>query len=748
MPVHKAVKKEPTNYTLADLIIKVKTYLTEDADIELINSAYSVAERAHKSQIRKSGQPFILHPLQVAYILAELNAAPEVIAAGLLHDVVEDTEVTLDDLDKLFGATVRKLVDGVTKLDQLAYNKTKASRSETSNDNYQKLMLAMVKDVRVVIVKLADRLHNMRTIFFLREEKQKQIAQETIDILAPLAHRLGMFKIKSELEDLSFSVLNPDAYNQTLEKIEKNRMDRQESLDGMVEKISYTLRSHNISYTIKGRVKSVYSMYNKIKKNQATFSDIYDLLAIRILTDTITDCYGTLGYIHNVFTPMPKRIKDYIAVPKTNGYQSLHTTVFGVKGNIFEIQIRTYEMDYIAEYGVAAHWAYKEGKSVSNPKQLDKIQSELKIFQDLEEVINLSENNENSANDFIDHVKHDIFDATVFAFTPSGDVYQLSKGATPIDFAYKIHTQVGHRMIGAKVNNRMVPISYEIKLGDIVEILTSQTIKPSESWLRVATSSHAKSKIRAYFKKERREENVAKGKEMLNQMLDQMDYQIEMLFNEEGLDFILERFAFQNIDEMYASIGQNVIGAKTMINRLLDFHHIGNEEIEIEDAHKIETVSQQQKEKLSKKGNNIVEISGSTNVRISLAKCCSPIPGDMLVGYVSKGHGIVVHRLECPQAEKEKERHIDVVWVQDLPTTKYIVPLKVMSFDRKGLLSELLQSLYKINTDIVDIQSKVEPDNMVYTKILLTAQDTDHLAKIFVAIKKVPEVYEVVRMNI
>lgn len=741
------IKQEPTNYTIEDLLHKVEGYLTEKEDIELVKKAYSVAEHAHRNQKRKSGKPYILHPLQVAYILAELNAAPEVIAAGLLHDVVEDTEVTLMDIDEIFGMTVKKLVDGVTKLDQLSYNKAKAPRSETSNENYQKLMLAMVQDVRVVIVKLADRLHNMRTIHFLREEKQKQIAQETLDILAPLAHRLGMFKIKSELEDLSFAVLNPEAYEETLQAIEQNRIDRQESLDSMLEKISYTLRSHNIAFTIKGRVKSVYSMYNKMQKNQATLYDVYDLLAIRILTDTITDCYATLGYMHNSFTPMPKRIKDYIAVPKTNGYQSLHTTVFGVSGNIFEIQIRTYDMDYIAEYGVAAHWAYKEGKSVSDSKQLDKIQSELKIFQELEEAINLSENEDEDANDFIDNVKHDIFDATVFAFTPSGDVYQLSKGATPIDFAYKIHTQVGHRMIGAKVNNRMVPLSYEIKIGDIVEILTSSTVRPSESWLRIATSSHAKSKIRSYFKKERREENIQKGKEILDATLTDLQIPFDTLFNDEGVEFILERFAFQNIDEMYSSLGQNVIGPKTMINRLLDFFNMADEEIEIEDAHKIETVSEEQKKKLSKKGNNIVEISGSTNVRVSLAKCCSPIPGDKLVGYVSKGHGIVVHRSDCPQANKQKERHIDVVWAQDLPPTKYIVPIKVMSFDRKGLLSELLQSLYKINTDIVDIQSRVEADNMVYTKILLTATDVEHLAKIFVAIKKVPEVYEVARMN-
>jgi (p)ppGpp synthetase, RelA/SpoT family len=735
------LNKEVITHTVEDLFVKVESYLTIE-DVAFIQKAYDVAQKAHSPQVRKSGEPFVLHPVNVAYILAELNAAPEVVAAGLLHDVVEDTPVTSSEIEELFGETVAKLVDGVTKLDQLSINK-KLARSETSNDNYQKLMLAMVKDVRVVMVKLADRLHNMRTIQYLKMDKRQQIARETIDILAPLAHRLGMFKIKSELEDISFAVLQPEDYLNTLEIIEQNKRNRQSSLDTIIEKISYNLRAHEIVYTIKGRVKSVYSMYNKIKKYDGNSNEIYDLLAIRILTDTITDCYATLGYIHNLFTPIPKRIKDYIAVPKSNGYQSLHTTVFGSKGTIFEIQIRTYEMDYVAENGVAAHWAYKEGRSVSDAKQLTKVQSELKIFQDIEEAINLSEDED--ANEFIDSVKNDIFDATVYAFTPLGDVYQLSKGSTPIDFAYKIHTQVGHRMIGAKVNNRMVPISYEINTGDIVEILTSSTIKPSESWLRIAQSSHARNKIRSYFKKERRDENIQKGKDTLQAALNEKDYKFEDLFNEAGSEFILERFAFQNVDELFSSIGQNVIGAKTIINRLVDFHNV-EEELEMSNVSKVETLSEDSQERIKKKSNNIIEISGASNVRVSLAKCCSPIPGDKLIGYISKGQGIVVHTCSCSQVKNMKDRYIDVMWAQDLPSTKYIVPVRVMSFDRKGLLAELLQTLYKINTDIIDIQSKVESDNMVYTKIMLTATDTTHLQQIFVAIKKVPEVYEVTRI--
>jgi len=738
------MNQKTKTHTYEELIHRVDDYLVKK-DVERIEKAYNLAKKAHGNQVRKSGQSYISHPVNVAYILAELNAAPEVIIAGLLHDVVEDTSVTDEMIEEQFGQTIAKLVDGVTKLDKLAHHNKKLTRSEASNENYQKLILAMVKDVRVVMVKLADRLHNMRTIQFLSEEKQKQIATETIDILAPLAHRLGMFKIKSELEDTSFAVLQPDDYRKTLTIIEQTKKDRQASIDEIIEKISYNLRSYNIPHTIKGRVKSVYSMWKKIDKHEGNYSEIYDLLAIRILTDTITDCYSTLGYIHNLFTPMPKRIKDYIAVPKTNGYQSLHTTVFGSQGTIFEIQIRTYEMDYIAENGVAAHWAYKEGKSVSDAKQLDKMQKELKLFQDLEEAIQSSETDD--AKEFIDTVKNDIFDATVYAFTPQGDVYQLSKGATPIDFAYRIHTQVGHRMIGAKVNNRMVPISYEIQTGDIVEILTSPTGKPSESWMRLVATSHARNKIRSYFKKEKREENIEKGKTQLFKALKEFNVEYEALFDEEGIEFALERFAFQSFDELLSAIGQNVIGEKSIINRLMEFHNLTEKEIEMEDAHKVETVSKTQKERLSKKGNNIVEISGASNVRVSLAKCCSPIPGDRLIGYISKGHGIVVHRAECPQVTKLPERHIDVVWAQDLPPTKYVVPIKVMSFDRKGLLSELLQSLYKVNTDIVDIQSKVEADDIVYTKIMLTATDTAHLQQIFVAIKKVPEVYEVSRMT-
>lgn len=742
------LNKKVKTYTYAELLDRVGEYLIPE-DVEKIKDAYELAKSAHGDQVRKSGQPYISHPINVAYILAELNAAPEVVVAGLLHDVVEDTVVSDEMIKEQFGKTIAKLVDGVTKLDKLSsHNNKKMSRSETSNENYQKLILAMVKDVRVVMVKLADRLHNMRTIQYLKIEKQQQIARETIDILAPLAHRLGMFKIKSELEDSSFAVLQPDDYLKTLEIIEQTKKDRQEAIEAIIEKISYNLRSYNIPHTIKGRIKSVYSMFNKIDKHEGNYSEIYDLLAIRILTDTITDCYATLGYIHNLFTPMPKRIKDYIAVPKTNGYQSLHTTVFGSLGTIFEIQIRTYEMDYIAENGVAAHWAYKEGKSVVDAKQLDKMQKELKLFKDLEEAISSSEDEHVDAKQFIDNVKNDIFDATVYAFTPQGDVYELSRGATPIDFAYRVHTQVGHRMIGAKINNRMVPISYEIKTGDIVEILTSPTGKPSESWLRIVATSHARNKIRGYFKKERREENIQKGREQILESLKEFDLTYDDIFDEEGIEFALDRFAFQSFDELLSAIGQNVIGEKTIINRLMEFHKLTEREIEIEDVHKVETVSETHKEKLNKKSNNIVEISGASNVRVSLAKCCSPIPGDKLIGYISKGHGIVVHRAECPQVRRMPERHIDVVWAQDLPPTKYVVPIKIMSFDRKGLLSELLQALYKVNTDIVDIQSKVEEDNIVYTKIMLTATDTQHLQQIFVAIKKVPEVYEVSRMTV
>jgi len=735
-------KVEPHSYE--DLMQRVNGYLVEE-DVARIKAAYKLAKEAHGNQVRRSGQPYIVHPINVAYILAQQNAAPEVIVAGLLHDVVEDTPVTSDMLLEKFGGDVAKLVEGVTKLDQLSHSK-KLSRSEASNENYQKLILAMVKDVRVVLVKLADRLHNMRTLQYLGEEKQRRIAQETLDILAPLAHRLGMFKIKSELEDLAFAVLQPENYEKTIKIIAEIKDDRQSLIEVMIEKISCDLRDHNIPHTIKGRVKSIFSMWKKIEKYDGTHSEIYDLLAIRILTDTIKDCYSTLGYIHNLFIPMPKRIKDYIAVPKTNGYQSLHTTVLGDQGTIFEIQIRTYEMDYIAENGVAAHWAYKEGKSVSDAKKLDKMQKELKLFQDLEEAIHSSEDAEADAAEFINTVKHDVFDATVYAFTPQGDVYQLSKGATPIDFAYRVHTQVGNELIGVKVNNRMVPISYEIKTGDIVEILTSPTGKPSPSWLRIVTTTRARNKIRSYFRKEQREQNVVKGKEQIVRTLKEAKVDYDTLFTDAGIEFILARFACQNFEELLSAVGQNVMSEKTIINRLIEFHDVSDKTIEFEDAHKVETISESKKERIDNKGNNIVEIAGVSNVRISLAKCCAPIPRDSLIGYVSKGQGITVHRAECPHVKDLQERRIDVIWAADLPDTKYIVPVNVMSFDRQGILSELLQALYKVNTDIVDIQSKVEADNIVYTKIMLTTVNTEHLQKIFLAIKRVPDVYEVSRM--
>ncbi|TLG74338.1 RelA/SpoT family protein [Culicoidibacter larvae] len=727
-------------YQYEDVLREVKKYITKEEDLAFIHRAYEVARDAHSEQKRKSGLPYIIHPIHVAYILATLRTGPQTLAAGFLHDVVEDTPLTSDDLREEFGDEVVSLVEGVTKLEKLQYN---SDKTPTSNENYQKLILAMVGDVRVIIIKLADRLHNMRTIHGLKPDRAQVIARDTMDILAPIAHRLGMFKLKSELEDLSFKVLDPKSYQEVVSFIEKSTRDRQEALDKMMVSIGSELGEHKIAYEMKGRVKNVYSIYKKVTSKNKDYNEIFDLLAIRILTDTVPACYATLGYIHKLFTPIPKRIKDYIAVPKPNMYQSLHTTVIGFDGNIFEVQIRTHEMDYIAEMGVAAHWAYKENRTISSAQEQQEIMDQLKLFRDIQEVANTSDEDEGDAENFIDTVKHDVFSANIYVFTPLGDVYDLPMGANAIDFAYKIHTQVGNKMTGAKVNNRIVPLSYELQTGDIVEILTSPQAKPSEAWLRIVKTSHARSKIRSYFKKDRRDENIAKGKQLIDKEIQSRGEEpSDVLALPEAKD-MLDRFTFNSIDDMLIAVGSGSITARVVVNRILgpvtaekDKAPIDNEDVEA-----VET------KKIQKQSKNIVEISGADNVKITLANCCAPIPGDPIVGYISKGKGIIVHRQDCPSIKSLNNRFIDVYWAEDYNKTKHQVYLRVFSFDRSGLLSELINSLYQAGTDIVDIKSTVNnTDNTVTTNLVVTAYDTENLEKIKVNINKVSGVYEIDRV--
>ncbi|MGL4662239.1 MAG: RelA/SpoT family protein, partial [Culicoidibacterales bacterium] len=536
-----------------DLENEIAKYIDNEHDRELIHRAYLLALAAHEGQMRKSGEAYIHHPLAVALILAELKSSPAVICAGLLHDVIEDTTVTYDDLVDEFGEQIARVVQGVTKLE-----KVKVHVGEQTSANYQNLIFSMIDDVTVIFVKLADRLHNMRTLGIMREEKQRRIAKETLDILVPIAHRLGIYKVKSELEDLSLRVLDPDRYYDIVNRISERRESRVEKLDQMTDALNYILAQNDLRFEVKGRIKNIYSIYKKMYHKGKEFDEIYDLSALRILTDTVQNCYAILGHIHSEFTPLPSRIKDYIAMPKPNGYQSLHTTVLGPDGTIYEIQIRTYGMESIAEYGVAAHWTYKDnvsGNKINEAKQKEQIQ----LFQEIKNLMN--ETSEEDSTVFIDSLKSDVLSANIYVFTPNGDVFSLPTGSTPIDFAYRIHSKVGEKTSGAKVNDRIVPLGYTLKTGDVVEILTQSNGKPKEAWLRIAKTSSARSKIKQYFKKERREEYLDLGRERLLSVLDSKGFVMDDFQNHPNINELYEKYSAPTFDDLIVGIGNKTISA-------------------------------------------------------------------------------------------------------------------------------------------------------------------------------------------
>ncbi|MGL5295889.1 MAG: RelA/SpoT family protein [Culicoidibacterales bacterium] len=731
-------ERKRSTYSYEEVMANVHTYITREEDIDLIERAYTWAQKAHGNQYRKSGEPYIIHPISVAYILTTLTVGPATIAAGFLHDVVEDTPITLEEIAKEFGPQVAKLVSGVTKLDKLEYR-----ASDATSANYQKLIISMVEDVRVILIKLADRLHNMRTIGNLREEKQKRIAQETMDILVPIAHRLGIYKIKSELEDISFKILHRKEYYEMASLVNKRQEERLHALESMMNRISSVLDDQKIEFEIQGRIKNMYSIYKKVVKKGKDFNEIFDLLAVRILTDTVRDCYAILGFIHNEYRPIPNRVKDYIAMPKPNMYQSLHTTILGDQGTIFEVQIRTHEMDRIAEYGVAAHWAYKENNSISSEQEQRQMEQEVKIFQEIKAIIEDADDTTNEV-DFIEAIKADVLAANVYVFTPKGDVYSLISGATPLDFAYRIHSQVGNKAIGFKVNNRIVPISYELKTGDVVEVLTSSAAKPSESWLRIVKTGHAKSKIRQYFKHIRRDENILHGKEFVERELASRGIEWSSFVNSPELPNVLDRYGLKSLDEAYIAIGSNSLSLRGVINKLFGQPKDSREHLVDDTSNEVNKIDVMKPVKPPK---NVITIGNDVdNVLIRLANCCAPIPHDPIVGYISKGKGIIVHRTDCPSVKQMGERFINVGWSENITETKHQVYLRIVSFDRPGLLSEIINSLYSVKTDIIDITSTVNHDNTVSTRLTVTAIHTEQLEKIKVSIQKVSGVYTIERV--
>jgi len=730
-------------YTADDVLAMCKEYMNE-THIKFIEKAIYFATYAHKDQIRKSGEAYIVHPIQVAGILAELKLDPDTIATGFLHDVVEDTGFSIDDIEYEFGKDVAFLVEGVTKLGKIKYK----SHAEQQAENHRKMLLAMANDLRVIMVKLADRLHNLRTLKFHKPEKQRMIAEETLEIYAPLAHRLGMNKIKWELEDTSLRYLNPQQYYRIVHLMNSKRDEREEYINTTIENIKEATKDLDIEAVIYGRPKHIYSIYRKMKDQKKQFSEIYDLLAIRVLVDSIKDCYAVLGAIHTKWKPMPGRFKDYIAIPKANMYQSIHTTVIGPGGRPVEIQIRTFEMHQVAEYGVAAHWAYKEGnkEKVTN----DPLQKQLDWFKDLIEL----QNETKDAKDFMNSVKEDIFGDKVYVFTPKGDVSELPLGSGPLDFAYNIHTEVGNKTVGAKVNNKIVPLNYQLKTGDIVEVLTSaNSFGPSRDWINLVYTTRAKNKIKRFFKLQDRDENIIKGRELLEKQITELGFNFKDFMTKQGMKDIAARFNFGTEEDLLASIGFGEISYQTVANKMTD-----KARKEIEDQKVVETAfektttqglkKESQKMKIRHEGGVIIE--GVDNLLIRLSRCCNPVPGDDIVGYITKGRGISVHRKDCPNVqlpESEQNRLIEVDW-EDTANNgqQYDTELVVEGYNRNGLLNEVLNVINSTTKSLNSVNGKVDANKMATISVNIGIMNTQQLDFIVDKIKQIPDVYSVRRV--
>lgn len=646
---------EVQNKSIEDIISLVKQK-KRWADTKLIIKAYNYAKEKHGTQCRKSGEPYIIHPVQVAYILADIGLDEATICAALLHDVVEDTEVTHEDLVRDFGEEIATMVAGVTKLGELRYQ---ASTEERQVENYRKMFLAMGKDIRVIIIKLADRLHNLRTLKYLRRDRQIANAKETMELYAPLANRLGIYSLKWELEDLAFKYLYPEEYRELVEGIDKKREERLQFIEKIMDDIRGQLKKQKIEAEVTGRAKHLYSIYRKMKRDNKTLDQIYDLFALRILVNSVKDCYAALGVVHEMYSPMPGRFKDYIAVPKPNMYQSIHTTLLGEKGTPFEVQIRTWEMHRIAEYGIAAHWAYKEANYGKKGKQVVTVTKDKLAW--LRETLEWQQDMKDP-QEFLNTLKTELFEDEVYVFTPKGKILVLPRDATPIDFAYSIHEEIGNHMVGCKINSKMMPIITKLQSGDIVEIMTSDSQKgPSRDWLKFIKTTKAKSKIQSWFKKEQRSENIEKGKDLIEKEIKRIGISHDELFKQDYINAALDRYKFKNLEEMYAGVGFGAISQVKIISRMLEEYRKSHKEENIEQ--KIEELTN--KRKNIKPSSTGVVVKGIDNCLVKLSKCCNPVPGDNIIGYITKGRGVSVHRTDCVNVKdllKEEDRIIDVYW--------------------------------------------------------------------------------------
>lgn len=723
--------------TIDDIITYCQSYLHNEDNLNLIKKAYDVAKKKHEGQFRKSGDPYIQHPVEVAYILATLHAGPDTIAAGLLHDVLEDTDMSKEEMAATFNKDVAEIVDGVTKISKLKY----MTKEKALAHNHEKLLLAMAKDIRVILVKIADRLHNMRTIQFHSEEKQKRIAQETLDLYAPLAHRLGMYRIKAELEDLSFKALEPEKYAEIAKEISFKKTERDEDVEKMISTVKGLLEKNHINhYDIKGRVKNIYSIYKKIITKNKTIDDIYDLLALRVIVDSVEQCYHVLGIIHSIWTPLPMRFKDYIAVPKPNMYQSLHTTVVGPAGKIYEIQIRTYEMDQIAEFGVAAHWAYKENVEYSHEKEQLEIVNKLKWYKDLTTYV------ENSATeDPLDSIIEDIFSANVYIFTPKGDVYDFPAGSMPLDFAYRIHSDIGNKTVGAIVNGKIVPLSYKLKTGDVVEIKTNKACTgPTTEWLKLAKTSHAKTKIKAFINKKQRDAFVAKGLEELTVIGKNYNYAPTTLDDKQVMD-LFGKNGIRTVEDLYWTIGKGEISALAATNRIL-----GLTDVKLDDELALKQYSEdssKNRKRVATNGFGII-VEGLERAKLHLGNCCQPVYGDEISGYISKGNGIIIHRVTCPNVEKASpERFINVYWDKDFSGRIFDTTLKIIALDRRNLVADMINILNGCNVTIASVTSTKNRTGDCMAKFKLQVSGLNDLNNAILNLKKIPEIYQIERVN-
>ena len=730
---------------LQEILDKIKKY-APNADVTPVIKAYELAKSAHAGVFRKSGEPYIIHPIAVANILADLELDMEVIAAGLLHDVVEDTPYTYEDITELFGKDIADLVDGVTKLGKIKYQ----TKEESQAENLRKMFLAMAKDIRVILIKLADRLHNMRTLKFMPEEKAKYKAKETLEIYGGIAHRIGISKIKWELEDLALKYIDPEGYRELSDKITMKRSQRQEYIDKIVHLLEEKFKEVDINCEVSGRPKHFYSIYKKMKKKNKTFEEIYDLTAVRIIVDTVKDCYAVLGMVHTMWIPMPGRFKDYIAMPKPNLYQSLHTTVIGPDGEPVEIQIRTHEMHEIAENGIAAHWKYKEGITGN---QDAKMEQKLKWLRQMMEW----EKDVQDPHEFLDALKDDVFNSQVYVFTPKGDVIELPAGSTPIDFAYRVHTNVGNKCTGAKINGKIVPINYKLQNGEIVEVITSSnSTGPSRDWLNIVQTPTARNRIRQWFKKERREENIERGTDILEKEFKRYNIPYKNSSIQKFLNQVAKKFNQPTLEDLIATIGYGGIATSQVMPKVRDFYNkeVNRQEKEKRMQEKEDKIKKNFDEheyaKKRKKKDNGITVKGLDNILVRFAKCCNPLPGDDIVGYITKGRGVAIHRRDCPNIKLDDEflqnRLVEVEW-NNHEKSKFEGEVKIIAVDRVGLLNDIIHVVSMEKLSISGINCRVLKDNTANISLLVEVNDISELKQLMKKIKSISGVDDVSRMR-